>query len=466
MPDIQYFQGGYEEEKHDRALFGLLGGHDEIHIHFNATPNGPAKDVWEQNSQVLGGLLAHSHDLHVHQNAGANGGETDIKVHDGSILGGLVIDDHKSDFKTQQVTDKGLVTRESHESHGSSVGGMLAEGHSCTDSTSIQGADGVTRTETRHESGGSILGGVIGASNNKCETSQVTTPDGKTLTTHYKSDSSGEALLGVAAEGQSHTEYVDNGQGPIGVHTYRGSILGGVVYSGDHGSVYGAELPGASQYLTVDNPYAAIPGAAKPAPTPDVSESSLSGSAIAPAADNTSAAPIAQGDLPATPAPAPAAQVGDLSKDGDMGQAHPQIVKNFNDPDTNQPIPQASVLRFDNGDYFVADGNNVRLVDKNNHRVNFSPEGNTNVAQGASGDDMVMDASSKTMVPRLQAKVAPDGQKVEFDFFNGPTVLADKNGDYVVRNAKSNGSGDSSDDGAPPPAPAQQLTVPTPAKGN
>jgi hypothetical protein len=453
MPDIQYFQGGYEEEKHDRALFGLLGGHDETHIHFDATAGGPAKDIWEKHSEILGGLLANSHDLHVHQDAGPVSGPTDIRVHDGSILGGLVLDDHKSDFKTQRMTANGMETRESHQSSGSSLGGIVAEGSQSTEKTSVQGADGVTHTEIKHESEGTVLGGIIAGGQDKSDKSEVTTSDGKTVTTHLLDDSSGEALGGVLAQGQEHTEFVDNGQGRIGIHTSQGSVLGGVIYSGDSGKVYGADLPGASAYLEVPSAY---PQPISAAPVPPVSDniSGPSYPAIAPGADAASPpAVVSQGEVNIPPAAmAPGSKAadanvasnraaitsppgGDISNDGPLGQAHQQVVHNFIDPDTKQPIPQASVLRFDNSDYFLADGNNVRLFDSNNQRVNFAQEGPVAVAQSGNEDDLVVDPSTNKEIPRLTAQVSQDGKGVEFDFFSGLSISADKNGDYVTRQA-------------------------------
>jgi hypothetical protein len=432
MSDIHYFPGGYEVEKHDRVLFGLLGGHDETHIHFDASAGAPAKDVWDKNTQVLGGLLAHTHDLHVHQNARAGGGgETDIRVHDGSVLGGLVLDDHKSDFKTKRMTAKGLETHESHESSGCSLGGIIAEGSNTTEKTSIRGADGVTRTEIKHESEGSVLGGIIGASNDKSDACQVTTGDGKTLTTHLCQDSSGEALGGLLAQGQEHTEFVDNGQGRIGIHTAEGTVLGGVIYAQDSSKVYGTDLPGAQQYIDVPSPYPqALP--AQDRSLPALSENSYNGpnpSIAAGAEANMPPTLISQSDVTIPPAQLP---TGSMPSDGPLGQARQQVVKNFIDPDTNNPINQASILRFDNSDYFLADGHNVRFFDSNNQRVNFVQEGPVAVAQSVKGDDMVLDPVTNRETPRLSAKVTDDGKGVEFDFAQGLSVSADKDGDYRI----------------------------------
>ncbi|MBS1992126.1 MAG: hypothetical protein JSS83_16505 [Cyanobacteria bacterium SZAS LIN-3] len=386
MPDIHYFNGGYEEERHDKVLFGLLGGSHKTHIHFNATADASARDVWEKDTQVLGGLVGRSHDLRVHQEAFRGNGATDIHNHSSSVLGGLVIESNDSDFKTQRLTARGMETRETHEHLSTSVGGMLGQNHKLDDVTTVDDGNGGKMTHEKHESSGSILGGII-------------------------------------ADSKDSSEYVDFGQGKIGVHKSEGTVLGGVIYSGGGAEVSGADLPNADRYLQLDSPYDDLPAAA-----PQIGRSRAEAPAPESRAEEKSSAPAESAGETAA---------GNLSGDGPMGQAHLETLKNFVDPDTQQAIPQANVLRFDNDDYFLADGKNVRLFDSANHRVNFAQEGDVAVAQANGQDDIVVDPVSHKEVPRVQAKVSSDGQAVDFDFANGMHVSATKNGDFQTRVPKA-----------------------------
>jgi len=392
MPDIHYFNGGYEEERNDKVLFGLLGGSHKTHVHFNATGDAPARDVWEKHSQVLGGLLGNSHDLRVHQAAFRGNGATDIHNHSDSVLGGLIIDSSENDFKTQRLTQNGMETRESHERMSTSMGGMLAQNHRLDDTTTIEDEDGHVTTHEKHESSGSVLGGII-------------------------------------ADRKDKSEYVDNGQGKIGVHTSEGSILGGIVYSGSGAEVSGADLPGADRYLQMDSPYetrAIQQNRAEVDPyeaPPQIRQTSRAADEDDNQADTRAA----------TSARSPVSEVavgGNLGGDGLMGKGHVERVSAVTDPDTGAVIPQATVLSFDNNDHFLADGKNVRLYDSDNQRINFVQEGDVAVAQANGQDDMVLDPVSHRAVPRLMAKVSADGSAVDFNFANGVQVKANKDGDF------------------------------------
>jgi len=396
MPDIHYFNGGYEEERNDKVLFGLLGGSHKTHVHFNATADAPARDVWEKHSQVLGGLIGNSHDLRVHQDAFRGNGATDIHNHSSSVLGGLVIDSSENDFKTQRLTRNGMETRETHERMSTSLGGMLAQNHKLDDTTTIEGDDGSVVTREKHESSGSVLGGLI-------------------------------------ADSRDKSEYIDMGQGKIGVHTSEGSILGGIVYSGSGAEVSGADLPGADRYLQMDSPYETRALPQNRAEVDPYEETPQAGPQIS---RSRTSEDVEGSKSPSASANIEAAAGGNLGGDGRMGRDHLERVNGIADPDTRESIPQATVLRFDNDDYFLADGKNVRLYDSDNQRINFVQEGDVAVAQANGQDDMVLDPVSHRAVPRLTAKVSPDGSAVDFDFANGVHVKADKDGAFETRMPK------------------------------